>query len=291
MKNGDFELGGYLIGRDHPVFASDFQPGSIGERLQDEPHPQDDVRMFGRDFLDPPTWSFEFKVTQPDGATPDSGVLAELEKVQRVWRTAVDSRKPEAVTYLRYMIGGRIRRVYGRPRNFTADPSQNIEDGLITATAQFALRDAYTYADELSQVEIGLRQGATGYATLPGTWPLQTVVTAERDGVFFVDSSAAVPPEDVTFYGPISNPTLKLDNNWTISYLGTIPYDGWVRIDPRKRTVKDQSGNSRAGLLSRKTSITELIIPPGNQGLQFSGLDLTATSRAVIRWRPAYFGL
>lgn len=291
MENGDFELAGYRIGKSQPVFVTDFQTGSTGERNQDEVHPQDDVRLFGRDYVDPATWSFEFSIAQEDGTVPDVGVLAELEKLHKTWRTAIDPRKPEQVTYLRYMIGGRIRRAYGRPRNFAFDPSQNIEDGLVTATAQFALRDTFTHADELSQVEIGLRQQATGYATLPGTWPLQLALQSTRQGLFTVDSSAMVPAEDITFYGPITNPVLTLDGEWTVTFNGEIPYDGWVRIDPAARTVKDHLGNSRAGQLSRKTYIPDLLLRPGNRGLTFAGQDLTATSRAVIRWRPAYYGL
>lgn len=291
MENGDFELAGYLMGRGQPVFVSDFQPGSIGERNQDEEHPQDDVRLFGRDFLDPPIWSFELNLSNRAGSAPAAGVLSELEQVQRVWRTAVDSRRPEEVVALRYQVAGRVRRVYGRPRNFAYNPSKNLDDGLVTATAQFALRDTYTYADELTSVSLTLRQPSTGFTTLPGVWPLQMTVASDRQGSINVASSAEVLVEDITFYGPIVNPSLTLDNDWTVAYTGSIPYDGWVTIDPRRRTVKDQSGNSRAGLLSRKTYLPSLTLPPGERGLLFTGQDLTATSRAVVRWRPAYFGL
>jgi len=293
MQNGDFELAGYLIGRDQPVFVTDFQTGSNGERLQDTPNPYGNTRFFGRDQKDPATWSFEFSVAQEDGAAPDSGVLDSLERLATVWNTAVDATDPGAYTSLRYMIGGRVRRVYGRPRNFSFNPSQNIQDGSITATAQFALLDTFSYADAQEQTQLQLRQAPVGAVTLPAVWPVLSVIDTERQGTFDVTGSAEALVDDITFYGPIVNPQLVLagPGGWTVSLIGTIPYDGWVRLDPRWPRVLNQSGGSAAGMVSRRTYLPDLTLRPGARGLTFTGTDPTSTAKTIIRWRPAYNAL
>lgn len=291
MENGDFELNGYLMGAGQPVFASDFQPGTYGDRDQDQDNPFAPARMFGRDLQTAPTWSFDFSVAQAPGTAPDVGVLASLEALATAWRSAVDAGTPGAVTRLRYQIGGRVRCVYGRPRNFAFNPSKNIADGNIVASAQFACEDIYTYSDQLFEVQLQLRPPPTGNVTLPAVWPLTTQITSTRQGVFTVAGSAAVLPEDITFYGPVGDPVLECTGNWTVGWAGTIPYDGWVRIDPRAGTVLNQAGAYVGGTLSRKTYLPELVFKPGGADLKFSGTDNTGSSRAVVRWRSGYNAL
>lgn len=290
MKNGDFELGGYLIGRDQPVMVTKFTPGNAADRTQDTEHPTGDLMMFGRDQVTPPIWSFDLSIAQPAGRPADVGVLESLEAVMRAWRATGDRRNPGTVVPLRYMVGGRVRRVYGRPRGFQFDPSQNIEDGNITGTAQFALQDTYTYDDAVNEQYLQLRPPPNGWVTLPAVWPLISTITSTRQGTFLVESSAAAYPEDITFYGPVVNPVLE-NSNWRIQLDYSIPYDGWVRLDPRMATVRNQDGGDVGGALSRTTYLEDLVLEPGAQDLQFSGVDNTGTSRAVIRWRSAFYAL
>lgn len=289
MKNGDFELNGYMTGPGCPVFVTDFQPGSTGERNQDVDDVFDDLRVFGRDQLTPPVWSFKFSVAQPSGAAP-SAVLDSLEALAKAWRGAGDRRKPGTVVPLRYMIKDRVRVVYGRPRNFAYDPSRNIEDGDIEASAQFALRDTVHYSDELVSSELMLRQPPTGYVTLPAVWPLLSVVQSDRQGSFVLPGSVPVQPEEIVFYGPVTNPAVATAE-WSVALNGTIPYDGWVSVDPKNRTVLNQGGGSVAGWLSRKTYLPDVQLNPGPVGLTFTGTDPTATARVVVRARAGYYTL
>lgn len=287
MENGDFELGGYLIGRGQPVFVTDFQVGSSGTRHQDEDNPYGNNRWFGRDQKTARVWSFEFSVAQASGTAPAAGVLAALEDLAAAWEGTGDPETPGDYTYLRYMVGGRVRRVYGRPRNFDWDPSKNLEDGNVVATAQFALLDTLHYSDTLEQVEVMLRQPPTGSVTLPAVWPLISVVQSTRQGVYTVASKAAAYPEDLTIYGPVNNPVVDVQD-WQVKLNGSIPYDGWVRISPRDGTIINQDDAPVPGMLSRTSYLPDMVLKPGPGGITFAGIDPTATARAVLRWRPAY---
>lgn len=290
MENGDFDLAGFVMGAGQPVFVSNFQVGTMAERVQDVDSPFTSTRVFGRDQRTPPVWSFEFSVSNPAGTVPDAGVLAALESLTAAWQGAADTETPGTVAWLRYKVAGRVRGVYGRPRNLSFDPSVNLEDGNIVGSAQFALQDTLTYSDELNSSEVRLRATPTGYVTLPAVWPLISTIESTRQGQFQVGGTAAGPVEDITFYGPVANPRL-VNANWAVQLDTEIPYDGWVRINPRNRTVLNQSGASLAGALSRRTYLPSLLLPPGAQDLTYSGVDLTATSRAVVRWRDSYRSL
>lgn len=292
MQNGDFEIAGYMLGREHPAFVSDFQPGSLGQRAQDVDSPFAAERYFGRDLESAPVWSFEFSLGEADGdeLVPDAGVLETLDTLTAVWRGALDATQPESVLVLRYMIGGRVRRVYGRPRNFAPDPSANLEDGNITATGQFALRDALHYDDEQSFTELQLRPPPAGYATLPGVWPLTSYVESERQGQIVVGGNAAAPAEEVVFYGPVIDPKLESDL-WKIELTRTIPADGWIKINPRARTAETHLGQNVSGDLSRESYLPGIILTPGEHSFTYSGSDPTGFSRAVVRWRNAHYGL
>lgn len=291
MENGDFELDGYLIGAGRPVFASKFSTGTVGERNQDVDSPFSPVRIFGRDERSAPVWSFEFSISNPTGALPAAGALDALEALTKAWRGSVDTSGPGTVVMLRYKIAGRVRVVYGRPRNLAFDPSANLEDGNIIGSAQFALQDTLTYSDDLFSSEVRLRAPATGSVSLPAVWPLISVVESTRAGQFVNASSLPAAPEDITFYGPVDNPKL-VNTHWTVALDDiSIPYDGWVRVNARENTVLDHTGASRAGNLSRGTFLPELYVHPGPQDLLFSGADPSATARAVIRWRTAYYSL
>lgn len=289
MQNGDFELGGYLMGKGQPVFATAFKPGGAGERLQDLDHPFADTRVFGRDQKTPPIWQFEFSVAEAAGKNPTT-VVDSLEDLATAWESAVDRQTPGEYTALRYMVNGRVRRVYGRPRNFDWDPSRNIEAGNVVASAQFALRDTTHYDDSQITTEMMLRQPPTGYVTLPAVWPLQTVVESTRQGSFVLAGRKTVQPEEITFYGPVTNPVLAAPD-WTIALNGTIPYDGSVTVRPWDNTVTTDKGQPVPGWLSRKTYLPDVQLAPGPVGLTFTGTDPTGTARVVLTARAGYNSL
>lgn len=295
MQNGDIELNGYLMGAAQPVFATLFEPRPGKGRVQDQDSPYGPTRIFGRDVRGAGTLQLEFSLGEKSGQNPDTGVLDVLEELAAAWDEGDDrpgglARTPGAVTGLRYMIGGRIRRIYGRPRNFSYTASANITAGNIVATAEFERQDLYYYSDTLNQLDLQMRQQPTGWVTLPAVWPVISVISATRQGLLDSGSKVAAIPEDITFYGPVINPTLT-HTDWKVGLNAVIPYDGWIRVNPRDRTVLDQAGASRAGDLTRETFIPDLRIRPGAQDLTFTGGDNTATSRAVVRWRTAYRAL
>lgn len=292
MENGDIELNGYMMGAAHPVFATQLEVMAGKARLQDQDNPYGPTRIFGRDTRAAGTMSFEFSLGERSGQNPGSGVLDVLEELAEAWDPGDDEaggvgRTPGAVVPLRYMIGGRIRRVYGRPRNFAYSASENITAGNVLATAEFDRQDLYHYSDTLGQVDLQMRQQPTGWVTLPAVWPVISVISATRQGLLTTESKVAAVPEDVTFYGPVINPSLT-HSDWKIGLEAVIPYDGFVRINPRQGTVLNQAGASLAGQLTRETFLPDIRIRPGVQDLTFTGADPTATSRAVVRWRTAY---
>lgn len=289
MKNGDIELNGFLMGRDHPVFATAIAPGDVVVRDQDNENPYASERIFGIDYRKPPVWKVEFSVGEADGAQPDSGVLDALDSLAAAW--SVDFEDPEVVIPLRYMIGGRVRRVWGRPRNFRFEASMNIADGNIIAGADFALKDTLFYDDAQQLMELRLRSPSTGYATLPGVWPVTSYTTSDRQGLLTSTGTAKVLLEEITFHGPVIDPKLELAGGWTLGLDRTIAYDGWITVNPRLGTIRDQSGASLPGIISRTVYLPDLKIAPGPNSFTYSGKDETSFSKVVIKWREANNGL
>lgn len=283
MKDGEIEVGGYTTGPDLPVFVTQLDVGALTPIVQDQQNPNGDNLFFGRDYVSPPVWKLAFCVGEGTGP---GEALAALARLQRAWRTAVDMRVPGAVTTLSYGAAGRTRRVYGRPRNFTPSVTENIEDGNVVATAEFALADTYHYANELSSLTVDLIPGNAGGLISPLLSPMTTVAGGKRQGLIVVGGDAPTPVT-VDFKGPVRNPVAS-STGWEIGLRASLAYDQTVTVNVREGTVLRNDGASLGGSLTRNTYLPEARLLPGNREIIFEGIDPTGTASCKVSWRSAF---
>lgn len=283
LAHGDFELNGYKFSGnpDSPLYVVGLGLGVVAVRDQDVDNPVGDGRIFGQDRESGPTWAFEFRVGP--GAVDDT--LAELARVTRAWRTA--PRGPGQESVLRYAVGNRTRRIYGRPRSLAPDPTLLHSLGYLAASGEFVTADGYHYADEVDSVRLSLIPGNAGGLVSPLVSPLTTVAGGQRQGIVQVAGDASTPME-ITFYGPITNPGVS-STGWSIRLNASLAYDQSVTLDTRRGTVRRNDGANLAGSLSRTSYLPDAQLRPGNREIIFTGTDATGTSSCAVSWRPAYY--
>lgn len=286
-----FDLAGLTFGGHHsPLQVSSFSPGTPEARTQDVTNDVADGDTFGRDYLTPPTWSWDL-FTDLD---TDHGAHELAEQVAAIWLDEDLRSRPGAVIPLRYLMAGRWRRVYGRPRRY-AGP----DGGLLTAlgraemTADFKLAHHLHYDDIEQAAQVGTVPARVGGFVFPAVFPLTTATRteSERSSQFTVGGSAPAWPR-ITVEGPISDATISV-GTWSMRLTGAIAYDQSVIVDtaPWMRSITRGDGAPLAGALHPTTSMLDLKLKPGHYELKLTGTDLTGTARATIAWRDAYYGL
>lgn len=285
LRDGDFDLNGYVIGGDksRPVYVVGLDTGVADPRTEDSDEPYGDARVFGQDRLKPPTWTFEFRIGERSAAA----ALPVLEQIAHAWRSA--PRGPGEESVLRYMVGGRVRRIYGRPRRFSSDPRLLFSHGRVVAAGQFDATDAVHYDDQERSLTVSLVPGSTGGLVSPLISPLTTVAGGKRQGIVQVEGTAPAPLL-VTFKGPISNPGAA-STGWSLQLLTTLAHDQSVTVDTRRGTVLRNDGASLAGALTRDTFLSDVRLMPGSREIVFTGNDPTATATCTVVWRSTYDGL
>lgn len=277
-----FELSGVAFGCDTTweVMAWGVTPGEI--RSQDQPRPRRDGIYFGRDQHGAAMWFFDLL----DRRVTDSGTALELlGPLSAAWSGDGVRERPGADVALRYTIGGRTRRVYGRPRRFSP-----VWDGLVfgrlPVVCDFQCRDHLFYDDAertltLTQVPVS----SVGLSE-PLSEPLSTQPFGSRPGVVVNDGDAATPLV-VRFDGPCTDPSLALTGGDVIALRGSLSASESVVVDTDAASVVLNGGGSFP--LYRVSRFFKL--PPGSQELRYAAIDPTATSRATVAWRPAFTSL
>jgi hypothetical protein len=287
LKDYQFELDGYAFGLDLPIFTQGdgFDTGDDTVIDQDQVNPITGANMMGRDVIGAGewTWTLATRAEEPEEA------LAEVSKLASVWRNRGEGFDTGDIKALRYAVGGRTRRIYGRPRRFTSKPVDSLVYGLLAPLASFKRADALHYDDVEQVVTMTMKPAETGGAVLPATFPL----TFERDPDY-VPASAMLVGGDartwpvISFTGPVTNPSVTI-GDVTIALAGTIGEGGTVTIDTRPwaRSVT-RSGNTSGASLARATRMTRAAFRPGAYSAVYRGVDTSGNSRCQIRWRDAW---
>lgn len=289
LTEGSFDLNGYRFGGESDplvVGPGGFDMGVTEPRIQDQENPVGDNLSFGRDLLKPQTWTWTMKSNLDDLPT----ALDALEHAQEAWRQAREA--PGLVVPLDYCLGGRQRRVYGRPRRFTHDLRPLAWQGEVNVLADFVRADTLYYSDTAQVVDLSLTPGAQKGLATPLIGPLTTIGSITASGTIGAFGTAPSPFIAI-LYGPITSPWLE-GPGWRIELSTSIPAGQHVVIDTRPwaQTVTRGDGASLAGALSRGTRLLTARIPPGiASGVTLGGIDGTGTAHCQITWRPAYRSL
>lgn len=294
MLDHQFELDGYLfgLGAELSVEASGFDPGDGTWVDQDGFAPTTGARMFGRDVLHGPTWSFSAFTDGSDEITA-LGILA---AATTAWRAAAVRNTPGAFQTLRYALAGRTRRVYGRSKRFSAPPNNLILGGMVPVVATFDCVDALHYDDGETLISLTANASSgTGGLLPPLAEPLTTEMdVGPRQGSQVIGGDASTPAI-ITFFGPSVNPWVTV-NGWKIQLLLNIGADQLVTIDTRPwvNTVLISGGGqngSRAGTLSRTSLLSKARLIPGPAFFAYGAIDGTGTSRVEVKWHTAWSSL
>lgn len=282
LNRGEFELDGYLLSPAARVLVSNFDPGTTGFNIQEVELPSGPGRRFGREWVAPQDWTFEFTAMSPGV----DAMLADMADFAPVWLRS--GRDPGTESILRFNIEGSVRRVYGRPRRWSYNPLDARWRDYVTAGGMFALSDPVQYDDEIRLETLYINPvNRAGGVKSPLTSPLTTVSGGTRQGVINDVGGELETPIFATFIGPITNPKLTGDG-WEIGFDVTLSHTESVTVDTRLFTALRNDGASMGGKLTRGTRLNKARIKPGATELNFSGIDATGTAQVIVTWRPAY---
>lgn len=285
LTDHDLEIDGYRIGKAYPIFAESVDPGTPEHRVQDVDNPLGDSQFFGRDYVSGTSWTLALTSNTSDAQS----ALAAMAELSKRWNNPAKRHTPGAVSELKYSVGGRVRKVYGRPRKFSIQPTgAGLNSGVLKAQAEFVTADPLYYMDEAFTLSLSYAPGVRRGLIAPIVAPIILNSGAgQRQGQILVGGDAETP-FTVRVHGPITNPKVRSDSGgWELEVKTSLAYDQHLTIDTRTHTVRRSDGASMAGFLTRKSRLTARL-RPGAQEIIFSGNDPTATSRATVSWNEAY---
>lgn len=151
LSDEQYETAGYVFGAGRPtwVMADGDVTSEVTVRVQDASHPQKDLLLMGRDYLDAPTREFLVVIDGDDAA-------AELEAFRAACRADSVRGVPLATSTLRWRRHGHTYWAPGRWREFEPLHRQPIEPKRRYARAVWQYRDAMAYTDAVDTVTLDL---------------------------------------------------------------------------------------------------------------------------------------
>lgn len=283
LEHGQFSLDGHVFGEGHAVYAAHVTHGGQAWRTDDVTNPVGHDLWMGSDYADLQPITLDLKIT---GTTPQDATLA-LERFAGVWRAA-GRRGPGAESVLAWGMHGRTRRVYGRPRSFQPQDGDLYVLETAEGEATFQPNGPLVYQDTPRELPLTITPGEAAGLQFPIVFPWGTLMGGRRAGIID-DGGGTAPTDDVqlTVRGPINRPVIR-GKGWTVALATNLAWDRHITIDTRRRTALWDTGASAAGVLSRRTRLADITIPPGPSEIQFAGEDQSGTSQLLVSWRPAF---
>lgn len=273
------------FGYGQTIVVENFDPGTAEVRDQDKLSPVADIRWFGQDRRTPPTWSFDLYT---DVESPGEA-LTWASNFEEVWDRESVRSTPNAVLPLRYKIADRLRRVYGRPRNFTLIPAY-VRTGRVNITCDFALAEN-TFYDDVQQtvrariVATAIRQGFT----FPLTFPLSALSPPTPRTEQITVGGTRPTWVDLTIIGPVTDPYVDIGGQrWALR--GDVLAGQSVRLSgaPWQQGLYRSDGTWVPGMLDPRARLSQLRLAPGTYSVQFGGYSGSASASADVTWRDAY---
>lgn len=275
-------------GNTGPLIVTGFDPGPVDVRMQDTEAPQRDGVIPGRDLLGAATWGIDLSTNEDDIV----GALTANASLEAAWKDPAVRLRPTVKEPLSYEIGGRWRRVYGRPGTYVGlNGDVRSMQGGGSINADFRVLDPIHYDDAEQMVRLDIIPATAGGFRAPFVFPLSSLATPAARAGFVTNQGDAPTPLKAVFHGPISNPWVRAAAGWEIGLTGSIAYDMAVTVDPLAGTVTRSDGAPVAGMLTYATRLSESKLPAGQSELTFGGTDQTGTAYVELRWRHAHVSL
>lgn len=278
------------IGGEVSVNNGGFDPGEMDWQTQDTMNTRRGVTAFGRDVPGARTWAWE---SHANGQTVYEA-LDIMDRFADAWAPTLLVKEPGAQTCLRYTIGGRTRRIFGRPRRYNAPPTNEILNGYNDITHDFQTVDSYTYDDDESSIVIPyLSTSLGGGIVLPAVMPV-IMEGSDGNGGGQISVSGKAPAYPVIrFNGPWVNPVMTTDD-WTLAWTGSIANGDYIEIDARpwNLTVLNSQGASKVEGLDRRTWLEDIWFAPNSAPqITLGGVASSGSATATIRWRNTWKSL
>ncbi|MGQ3385299.1 hypothetical protein [Glutamicibacter sp. TV12E] len=282
IKIGSIEAGGNT----NPILIENLSAPSTELRTEYVDAPNRDGQLVGRDFLGSSTWGFDFVSNKSN--LQES--FSEIGKLEHVWKDSKNRLSSNVAFPLRYSLDGtNWYRVYGRCGKFTGStPDVLATLGVARATADFVQTRVEHFSDIENLNTITYIPPVQGGLKAPLVSPLTTTGRGVERGGFVDNEGNVATPLSIRFVGPISNPVLRSETGWEVSYRGSIAAGDYVDINPLMGTVKRKNGSSVAGNLGTKVRLSKVNLPVGRSNLYLSGNDSTGLSKVELRWRNAW---
>lgn len=261
--------------------------GSAEIRADDADLPRADGIAFGQDFRGGVTITFPLAIV----ANTEKEARDLAASFKRAWRGDSVRGTPGEVATLRSRLEDRKREVFGRPRRFAQD-DEYAPEGVILLTVDFQCVNDLAYAPDDTVETVPLVPPPSGGMTTPLAAPLTTTAPVEVPGGVEVGGDVEAWPV-VEVFGPITDPTIQVTNEWSTTLRLTIPDGDSIVLDSRpwKRTVlRSSDGASFAGAV-RGTPLSRWGLEPGGFEVSLRGTDQTGTSSMRFSWRDTYTAL
>lgn len=269
-----------------PYYVSEVDFGAADMNNNDTNAPRSDGVIFGRDYRGGRTITFEGNVITLPGPTT---ALDALEQLEAAWDPEEVRTQPGDVAVLRMRRGGRIRRVYGRPRRFRST-SRMTSHGWIPFVCDFETIDSRFYGDEEVVESISLIPAELGGLVGPLQGPIIATMPGDGEGIITIRGTK---PSwlVVRLNGAIINPGIELVGYWKYTMPMTLLHDQWALIDPTpwSRQVRRQDGANLSGVFTADSvRLSAMRIPPGTHQVLLTGTDPSHTATAQLFWHDVY---
>jgi hypothetical protein len=269
-----------------PYYVDTVEFGQADMNLNDNNAPRSDGVLFGREYRGGRTITFEGNIITAPGPVP---ALNALEEFQAAWDNEDLRYQPGDVAVLRMRRGGRIRRVYGRPRRFRST-SRMTSHGWIPFVCDFETKDSRYYGDEEVAESISLIPAELGGLTGPLQGPIIATMPGDGEGIITIRGTK---PSwlVVRLNGAIINPGIELVGHWKYTMPMTLLHDQWVLVDPTPwaRSVRRQDGANLAGVFTADSvRLSQMRVPPGTHQILLTGTDPSHTATAQLFFRDVY---
>lgn len=282
-----FRFDGVEFGDRLPLFVTGFDAGNTEYRSNDVERSQGDGLIAGRDFLGGRTWGLSLSTNMPD--LPDALTLES--RLAAAWHNPKHRNKSLALVPLSYELGGRWRRVYGRPSRYAGINGDIYSvQGAGQIECDFKVHDPRYFDDWETVRRLPIVPASTGGLKAPLIGPLSTVRSGADRAGYVNNTGTAATPLKVVFKGPVTNPYVRAAAGWEIALKGTLRAGQSVVVDAFAGTVL-RGSSPVAGLLTRKTRLSSAVLPVGISDLTFGGVDPTGTAEVELRWRNAYYSI
>jgi hypothetical protein len=282
----------FVFGRGTPVTVEKFETKEVAVTTADTDAPRTDGIQYGRDYKGGRslTWTGNILTRGPGRQEEILGILDNLETL---WDAEDLRLEPGVTAVLKMERGGRVRRVYGRPRRCAPDTGTT-EQGWAPYVMDFLAMGHEFYDDGEKSATFGMVTADVGgiYGERIGPWDAgRAGIGRARVEIGGTRSAWLVIKIHGPQVGTLVNPEVEFVGGWKISLTGEIRYDQSVVIDgtPWGRSIRRNDGANWSGKLTTTSQRSNnLRLPPGEYDVILRGNDSSATARVEVFWRDGY---